>query len=88
MLLEVVEMKIRELRDFLNSLNDDVLDNKVQLDGVYNEFYEEIKLLDLDNVTLDEDDNLILEVSEIEISKSEYIGVIDTNLYEVTKLDK
>jgi len=81
-------MKIRELRDFLNSLNDDVLDNKVQLDGVYNEFYEEIKLLDLDNVTLDEDDNLILEVSEIEISKSEYIGVIDTNLYEVTKLDK
>lgn len=36
------EMKIRELRDYLNGLNDDVMDNKVQLEGVYNEFYEEI----------------------------------------------
>lgn len=81
-------MKIRELRDYLNGLNDDVMDNKVQLDGVYNEFYEEIKLLDLDNVILDDDENLILEVSELEISKSEYIGLIDTKYYEVNKLEE
>lgn len=81
-------MKIRELRDYLNGLNDDVMDNKVQLDGIYNEFYEEIKLLDLDNVTLDDDENLILEVSDIEVSKSEYIGLIDTKYYEVNKLEE
>lgn len=80
-------MKIRELRDFLNGLNDDVMDNEVQLDGVYNEFYEEIKLLDLDNATLD-DENLILEVSELDVSESEYIGLIDTKYYEVNKLEQ
>lgn len=38
-------------------------------------------------MTLDDDENIILEVSDIELLESEYIGLIDTKYYEVNKLE-
>lgn len=55
-------MKIKELRNFLNSLNDDIMENEIQLGGVYNYKYKGIKLIDFTNIILD-NEKIILDVS-------------------------
>ncbi|MGL4451084.1 MAG: hypothetical protein ACRCTZ_07845 [Sarcina sp.] len=79
-------MKIRELRDYLNGLKDEVIDNDVVLSGVYDEFYSKDRDLAIEILGLNGSDDLYIGVDDVELTSNEYITIVDTKSYVVNEV--